>query len=219
MPWAAGVRVVMLATAVASLACSSRKGPQQSLVPPQDVEMDARVLRNFYEEIQEYSELRKAALKDLPPVAPDSSAEQISEHQTAMTDAIRAYRKHARQGEMFKPAVEAAFRRIMAKELAGPDGRAILDGIRQGNPTIEGNPKQSNPSQEVKQRVTVAVNALYPPGAPFSSVPPSLLLKLPQLPDVVRYRFVGRDLILRDTEANVILDIIKDIVPDPTIPK
>ena len=55
--------------------------------------------------------------------------------------------------------------------------------------------------------------------APFSSVPPSLLLKLPPLPEEVRYRFVGRSLILRDTEANVILDYIPDGVPDRTMPR
>ena len=38
-------------------------------------------------------------------------------------------------------------------------------------------------------------------------------LQLPQLPEQVRYRFVGRDLILRDTEANVILDYIKNVLP------
>jgi hypothetical protein len=50
-------------------------------------------------------------------------------------------------------------------------------------------------------------------------VPPSLLLKLPLLPEQVRYRFVGRAFILRDTEANVILDYIPDVVPDPSIPR
>jgi hypothetical protein len=50
-------------------------------------------------------------------------------------------------------------------------------------------------------------------------VPPSLLLKMPELPEQVRYRFVGRTLILRDTDANVILDFIPDIVPDKTIPR
>jgi hypothetical protein len=50
-------------------------------------------------------------------------------------------------------------------------------------------------------------------------VPSALLLKLPPLPEVVRYRFVGRTLILRDTEANVILDFLPDVVPDHSIPK
>ncbi len=54
---------------------------------------------------------------------------------------------------------------------------------------------------------------------PVSSVPPSLLLKLPALPEQVKYAFVGRALILRDTEANVILDFIPDAIADRSIPR
>ncbi|HET7746031.1 MAG TPA: hypothetical protein VFM29_01940, partial [Vicinamibacteria bacterium] len=80
-------------------------------------------------------------------------------------------------------------------------------------------PDPRNPSREVKTTFPLTVGGIYPDGAPFSSVPPDLLMKLPQLPDQVRYRFVGRALILRDTEANVILDFIPDVVPDPSIPR
>ena len=67
--------------------------------------------------------------------------------------------------------------------------------------------------------VEVAVNAVYPDSAPASTVPSSLLLKMPRLPDEVKYGFVGRALILRDTHANVILDFIQDAVPDPGRPR
>ena len=91
--------------------------------------------------------------------------------------------------------------------------------LRSGNPRIEGVPRASNPTREVKTPVTLRINGYYPAGAPFSSVPPSLLRKLPELPEQVRYRFVGRALILRDTEANIILDYISDVIPDPSIPR
>jgi hypothetical protein len=47
----------------------------------------------------------------------------------------------------------------------------------------------------------------------LSLVPPALLLKLPQLPKELDYRFVGRHLILRDATANIIVDYILDAVP------
>jgi hypothetical protein len=95
-----------------------------------------------------------------------------------------------------------------------------MNEIKQGNPKVEGNPTPRDPSKEVKPpAVNLAVNAVYPDAAPFSSVPSSLLLKLPPLPEEVRYRFVGRALIIRDTQANVILDYIVDVVPDPSIPR
>ena len=95
----------------------------------------------------------------------------------------------------------------------------MVKEIKQGNPKVEGVPTRQNPTVDVKKNVPVRVNGDYPDSAPFSSMPPTLLLKLPQLPDEVRYRFVGRHLILRDTEANVILDYILDAVSDRSIPR
>jgi hypothetical protein len=43
-------------------------------------------------------------------------------------------------------------------------------------------------------------------------VPPNLLAALPELPDDVNYRFLGRDLVLHDTRANIILDEIPDAI-------
>ena len=115
--------------------------------------------------------------------------------------------------------VEAAFRRVFKEAFEGPGGPAILKEIKQGNPKVEGVPSPKDPTRETTRPVKLGVNVAYPDDAPFSSVPPSLLLKIPVLPPEVRYRFVGRALIARDTEANVILDFIGDIVPDPTIPR
>jgi hypothetical protein len=188
-------------------------------VPEQDVEMDARVLAEFYEEVQEYVRLRQEASTMVPPLKVGASAEGIGDHQRAIADVIRILRGDAERGDIFEPLVEKAFRRIIEREVHGPEGHEIVKEIGDGNPKVEGVPKPSNPTQEVKQPVVLKVNAFYPDGAPFSSVPPSLLLKMPELPEQVRYRFVGRTLILRDTDANVILDFIPDIVPDKTIPR
>jgi hypothetical protein len=193
--------------------------PKPTLVPPQTTEMDAHTLRKFQEEIEEYVELRKKVLEKLPPLGEKATPQEVSAHQKALTEAIVAYRKGKEQGDMFKGESEAAIRRVLQRELTGPDGPALIKEIKQGNPKVEGNPLPQNPTKEVKQPVVVAVNAIYPDAAPFSSVPPSLLLRLPPLPEQVRYRFVGRALILRDTEANVVLDFIPDVVPDRSIPR
>lgn len=190
-----------------------------ALVPPQTVEMDAHTLKKFQGEVEEYVELRQKVLEKITPVTDQSSPEEISAHQQALTSTIISYRKGKKQGNFFKPAVEAAMRRTLTAEFTGPDGPAMMKSIQQGNPKVEGNPTEENPTKEVKEQVKVAVNAVYNSAAPFSSVPPGLLLKLPPLPEVVRYRFVGRTLILRDTEANVILDFLPDVVPDHSIPK
>jgi hypothetical protein len=46
------------------------------------------------------------------------------------------------------------------------------------------------------------------------AVPPLLLKQLPRLPDDVEYRFMDRDLILRDARANVIVDVLTSVLPN-----
>ena len=211
------LRRTALAGSLAVAACSGTS--KESIVPPQTVEMDAETLRKFQHEVEEYVELRQTALKQIPPINAQATPAQIEAHQKALTGAIMAYRKGAKRGEIFKPEVEAAVRRTLHREFASAQGPELLKGIKQGNPRVEGNPTPRDPSKEVMPPINIAVNVLYPDSAAFSSIPPSLLLKLPLLPEQVRYRFIGRTLILRDTEANVILDYIPDVVPDPSIPR
>jgi hypothetical protein len=214
-PWLAG-GMLLVVTGLPS--CAVRR-PEPSLVPPMSVDMERSLLEEFYEEIQEYVQLRREVSDKVPPPKPDASAEEISAYQKTITEAIIIFRKAARQGEIFEPEIERAFRQIVRREVAGPEGPAILKELRAGNPRLEGVPNPSNPRQETKTPIVLRVNGHYPADAPFSTVPTSLLLKLPQLPEQVRYRFVGRALIVRDTEANIILDYIQDIVPDPSIPR
>jgi hypothetical protein len=57
------------------------------------------------------------------------------------------------------------------------------------------------------------VNTLYPEKAALATVPPLILVNLPRLPDGLEYRFMGRDLILRDRDANVVVDFVPGAVP------
>ena len=213
------VPIVSLAAILASLpACHHTvKGPD--LVPPQAVKMDSELLEEFYEEITEYVKLRHKAVEAIPPLPAEATADQIAAHQKAVTLAIVRYNRNSKQGEIFEPPIEAAFRRILAEAFASPEGPAMIQEIKQGNPRLEGVPQANDPSHEQIKNVTLRVNLVYPEDAPFSSVPAGLLLKIPVLPEQVRYRFIGRALIVRDTEANVILDFVRDVVPDSSIPR
>lgn len=44
-------------------------------------------------------------------------------------------------------------------------------------------------------------------------MPPLILTQLQPLPDGLGYRFMGRGLILRDTKANLIVDVLPEAVP------
>ena len=208
---------LILLGSLSGAACSSTS--TESIAPPQTVEMDAETLRKFQHEVEEYVERRKEAVKHIPPLDDKSTPTKVDAYQNALTNAIITFRKGSKRGEIFKPEVEQAIRRMLNREFSSPQGPGLMKDIKQGNPRVEGNPLPQDPSKEAKKNVTVAVNVRYPETAPYSSVPPSLLLKLPLLPPQVRYRFIGRALILRDTEADVILDFIPDVVPDPSIPR
>ena len=44
--------------------------------------------------------------------------------------------------------------------------------------------------------------------AALQSTPPTLLSDLPKLPSELEYRIVGRELVLLDTAANLIVDLL-----------
>ena len=70
--------------------------------------------------------------------------------------------------------------------------------------------------QEVPRNTRPRVNADYPDTAALATVPPLILKRLQRLPDGLEYRFMGRDLILRDTKANLIVDVLYAVI-NPTI--
>ena len=56
------------------------------------------------------------------------------------------------------------------------------------------------------------MNAKYPSGETLPTVPPNLLANLPTLQKDVEYRVIGRTLILRDVDANIIVDFIPNAI-------
>ena len=127
--------------------------------------------------------------------------------QEALAHAIEAKRAKAKPGDIFRPEVQPLFRRLIAEQLKGPDALDARKAVLEGNPGLE---KESVP-------IVVRVNAVYPLDAPRSTVPPSVLLTLPPLPASLHYRFVGRDLILVDSVAQLIVDFLPAAAPDLAI--
>jgi hypothetical protein len=61
--------------------------------------------------------------------------------------------------------------------------------------------------------VPVRVNHPYPESQELLEMPPPLLLRLPQLPKQVKYRFVRGNLLLVDRENGLIIDYMTDALP------
>jgi len=94
-------------------------------------------------------------------------------------------------------------RQIIKQETTGEAGRKNRSMI-----LGEGNPK--GPEAETSPKIVI--HGPYPSAAPLSTVPPSVLKRLPLLPESLQYRFIGRTLILWDTTGNFIVDFMADAI-------
>lgn len=164
-------------------------------------------LPQFTARVKEYTKLVDRLEKDLGRLPDKAEPERIVAHRKALAGAIRQARADAKPGDLFPMAERPVFRRILHSETKGPDGAPARKTI------AEDNPKKPAKAQEADHKsppVKLAVNAVYPDGAPRSTVPPSLLLRMPKIPETVEFRFVGKALVLYDSRANLIVDYLPD---------
>jgi hypothetical protein len=152
----------------------------------------------FLNRVGTYVSLHKSIESTLPALKSTDLPEMITAHQLALARKIREARPNVKRGEIFTEDATEAFRITIREEFRGPQGRNARTTIRQGVPLT---------------KVHLQVNEPYPDGVPFTTIPPTLLLKLPKLPDQVAYRIVGRDLILLDVAANLVVDRIPEAIP------
>ncbi len=152
--------------------------------------------KEFSDRVQEYVKLHKSVEATLPPLKPTDLPEMIAAHEGALARKIREARPRAERGDVFTDKAREAFKHAIRSEFHGPHAPHARATIRTG----------------VKE-VHLRVNQVYPKGLPFTMVPPTLLLKFPTLPDEVTYRIAGRDLILLDAKANLVVDVIPEVIP------
>ena len=161
------------------------------------VHEEARDFKTFADRVQAYVRMQEGLKASLPALNPTKDAARIIEHQHALARKIADARRDARQGEIFTPEVAARFRKIIDSTLRGPEGRLVRKTIRPDSPN---------------KVIVLHVNDVYPEEIPLTTTPPTLLLKLPKLPQELTYRIVGHDLTLQDTEARLIVDLIPNAI-------
>src|SRR5688572_29894965 len=149
---------------------------------------DKQTIATFEKRVKEYVKLRNQVKEKLPTkLSKDSTPEQIHAYMTSFEDGLRAARSGARRGELFVPDVATYIRNVLREDFKGRERVELRKTILQAE----------------TQGVPVRVNYPYPEEKEFTEMPPALLLKLPQLPQEMRYRFVGANLLLMDRENNV----------------
>jgi hypothetical protein len=161
----------------------------------QSVNAGASTIQDFEKRIAAYLKLRKEWTKGTPALK-TSSAEALSKQSAEVSSRIRAGRAGAKQGEFFTPSIRAEFLRLIQLAMSGPDAANIR--------------KTLNPEEPALLRLRV--NETYPSSVPLEAASPGLLMNLPKLPSELEYRVVSRNLVLRDVDANLIVDYMTGIV-------
>jgi hypothetical protein len=159
---------------------------------------DSAVIAEFNARLDNYVKKQRALLKG-SPIAEDATPAQIKARQETLAAELRVIRKNAKQGDIFTPQVAALFKRLMypeVKEQPRETKQALVE------------------EDGEKAEVWLKVNADYPLATePLATTPSNLLSVLPQLPMDVEYRITNkRHLVLRDVDANIIVDFIYNAI-------
>lgn len=160
---------------------------------------DAPALAEFEARVKKYASLRHQLNNGAAKQRQTTDSEKIDAASEELAARIRTKRAGAKPGDIFTPAIQERFRKLLAPEMAGQKGKDTRGSIRDEGPT--------------PGTVKLEVNAIYPKGQPLGSMPPNVLTALPPLPEGLEYRFVYRNLVLRDEQANLIIDFMPAAIP------
>ena len=153
----------------------------------------------FRKRIDAYIKIHNDAEAKVPNLKRTDDPKEIADREAALAKMIMTMRAGAQPNEIFAPEYQPYFIKIVEDDFklrSAADRKALV--------------------AELPKNVKVDINTVYPTTLPLETFPPALLRKLPDLPPELEYRIVGRSLLLRDVKANLIVDVLRDVVP--TIP-
>ena len=159
---------------------------------------DKQIADDFEKRVKEYAKLRENLEEQMPKLSTEAKPEEIQTHKQQFQERVRAARAGAKHGEIFTPEAQALIRRIIKDEFKGKERAEFRDTVLK--------------EAEIKG-VPLRVNYPYPEAGELLEMPATLLLRLPQLPKQVRYRFVGHNFLLVDRENGLIVDYMTNALP------
>ena len=163
---------------------------------------EERALMEFNVRIDQYVALHRRLERSLPPEQMFDDWEEMSQARNDLANAIRDARPNARPGDIFSPGFREVVTKRVEETLARVDYDlatvlgAINDEVVPGGPRLK-------------------VNGRFPWEHVGAAMWPALLHVLPVLPRELEYRFVDRDLVLIDVHADLVVDILKEALPQP----
>jgi hypothetical protein len=174
---------------------------------------DALVLADFEKRIDAYMAIHRDAAKNAPPLKETTDPAQIKHAQEALAAKIRAARASAKQGDIMTPEIRNKFRRLMYPVVQGPAAQGTSGSEKAVKADVKDELKENTEERKEEGRpVPLKVNATYPPDTPLPTTPPQVLMHLPKLPEQLEYRIVGKNLIIRDIDANIIVDFVPNAI-------
>jgi hypothetical protein len=166
------------------------------VLPPQVIE--ERILSDFDAGIQTYAALTRRLFRAMGPALSVNDESGFLDDE--LRAAILAARPLARQGDFFTPPVADVIRRRI--------DRALLLGIARTSAPLYV-PLPGEPVPEVNKPFPAILGAVHWP---------ELMSELPPLPFEVSYALWGRALVLIDVQANLVLDVLQDALPEGAHP-
>ena len=180
-------------------------GPQlpPAVVPQQTrVEYDGfgKALQEYVTATQPYRKEAAITAESVPGKATPGAgaAASVRARSESLADALQSkLRPMAKPGDIFGGAADL-IRMDVSRLFSGPERDLLTDALAEQNDEGKANPRPVTLNEHL--------------GAP--RVPPLLVEALPPLPKQLEYDFVGRTLLLRDVDADVVVDFLADVLPE-----
>ncbi|MEK6285776.1 MAG: hypothetical protein AABO57_08550 [Acidobacteriota bacterium] len=184
--------VILLCVALLTISslAEARFMVQKQPSEPAQTASQKKTVKRFEKRVKEYVRLRERLEGKLPGLSNQAKPERIEAHKKAFEDIVRKARANAKPGDILSSDIASYIRNTIKTEFKGTDRKQLRETILEAD----------------TKGVPLRVNYPYPETKELTQIPPTLLLKLPQLPKQVKYRFVGRHLLLVDRENGLIVD-------------
>jgi len=182
--------------------CSQPHLPPTTVPAPANPQLQpfTQAVKTYVDKTQPFRKEAAQEQSNVPGHAGQTSqaAEAVRVRQRTLAEAIRTkVRPNAKQGDLFVPSAAPVLRDTIAALYKSPKRDLLMDEMTEQN---EGTHAPST-------RIVIGDHIDAP------SAPPLLIEALPQLPKQLEYDFLGRALILRDTDADVVVDYLPDALP------
>src|SRR6185436_3614638 len=158
----------------------------------------SQAMVEFKKRVDGYLELRKAVTQKHPEVKETGNPAKIHEREVNLGKGIAMARANAKAGDLFGPLSTYLLKSVEDdwNSRSPADQKAMLSELPKG--------------------LILKVNQPYPSNLPLATAPSKLLAQLPMLPEELEYRLLNRRLLLRDRDANLVVDVLVGTEPTRT---